>query len=447
MNIFNRIIYFLLSALMLHSLSGCSSDNEPSVSETPPDGPANEVVIYEANPGLFGNQGALKSITARLDNIKALGVNTLWLMPIYEQGKLNAFGSPYCVKDYKAVNAEFGTLADLKALVSAAHGKGMRVILDWMANHTSWDHAWMANKAWYTQDAGGNIISPPGFNWTDVADLNYANADMRAAMIDAMLYWVAEADVDGYRCDYADGVPTDFWSTAIAELRKLKGDNLLMLAESGDASFFQCGFDLVYGWNFAYKLQDVYAGKATPADLYATHNKEQEGVPAGKQRMRHTTNHDMASEKSPLQVYGGADGALSAFVIAATMGGSPMIYSSQEIGYDRPLSFFNHVALDWNSNPDYQAAYTKLMSVYNASDALRRGTLTTYANGKVATYVRKSQKETVLVMVNTSAAEETAKLPIEYAHEEAHDPFTSATQVLPSVLTLAPYQYYIRTMN
>ncbi|MCD7970216.1 MAG: hypothetical protein LUF87_07675 [Alistipes sp.] len=208
---------WLACLLLALPVYGCGSSNNGTDIDDPENPTVivpeeiDRVVIYEAYPGMFGTSNTLTAISGQLDNIKSLGVNILWLMPIYEQGVYKGIGSPYCVKDYKAVNPNYGTLDDLKSLVSAAHGKGMRVILDWVANHTSWDNAWITDHPdWYTQNSDGEIISPPGFDWPDVADLNYDNADMRAAMLDAMKYWVTEADVDGYRCDYAEGCSPRF---------------------------------------------------------------------------------------------------------------------------------------------------------------------------------------------------------------------------------------------
>lgn len=436
------LLWLLTLVLLPLHTAGCSnSDNgDRPASETA----TNETVIYEAFPGFYGTSNTLSAITGQLDNIKALGTNVLWLMPVYEQGVLKAFGSPYAVKNYKAVNPDYGTLADLKALVSAAHGKEMKVILDWVANHTSWDNAWIENRSWYTQDANGNIISPPGFNWTDVADLNYDNTDMRAAMLEAMKYWITEANIDGYRCDYAEGVPSDFWQTAIKELRTLKGDGLFMLAESGDSKFFADGFDMVYGWEFATQLAKVYAGSATLDKLYETHKAEYADVPAGKQRMRYITNHDLASEHSPITTFNGERGAISAYVIAATLGGAPMIYSSQEIGYPNALSFFTNRALDWSSNPAYRSEYEQIMSVRKASAPLKTGTLKTYGTGKLASFARSTGNETVLVMVNTTNAELSAKIPIEQAGNTALDLMNNnASVTVPATLIMEPYQYVI----
>lgn len=436
------LLLLLFSALTTLHLWGCSNSDQ-ELGSTPTVNAGNEVVMYEANPRVFAPSGSLNAIANRLDEIKALGVNTLWLMPIYEQGVIKAIGSPYCVKDYKKVGAEYGTLNDLKSLVQQAHNKGIKVILDWVANHTSWDNQWISNKSWYTQDTSGNIIQPEGTNWADVADLNYDNADMRKAMIEAMKYWVQEADVDGYRCDYAEGVPDDFWKTAITELKTIKGDDLLMLAEGSKASLFADGFDVVYGWDFAYKLQEVYAAKADVAALFATHKQEYLNVPTGKQRLRYTTNHDMATENSSIEAYNGEQGSLSAFVIAATLGGTPLIYSSQEIGYGKSLSFFSYQPMDWSSNADCLNVYKQIMDVYKSSQALQKGELKTYSVDKVACYYRSFQQEHVFVVVNTSGQAQTVKMPIERVGDRVKNLLDNVVSTVPSAMTVAPYHYYI----
>lgn len=438
----NKWLSWLLVFVILPLLTaGCSSDDDND--QPNPATLTNETVIYEANPGLFGTQGAFTAIASQLDEIKEMGVNVLWLMPVYEQGVLNAKGSPYCVKDYKAVNSKYGTLSELKALVSAAQGKGMKVIFDWVANHTSWDNAWIANTSWYTQDANGNIISPEGFDWDDVADLNYNNTDMRKAMLDAMKYWITEANIDGYRCDYAEGVPHDFWQEAIKELKTLKGNDLLMLAEGGENKLFADGFDMLYGWNFVSQLQQVYAGKATLTKLYDAHKAEYVGAGAGQQRMRYITNHDLANENSPIQTYGGERGAISAYVIAATLGGSPMIYSSQEIGYDKPLNFFNQQSMDWSKNPTYRNEYEQIMAIRKASSALKTGGLKTYETGVMASYYRSDSNEGILILVNTTKNALEAKAPIERVGDSARDLMDNTTLTVPAVITMEPYQYRI----
>ena len=254
-------LIFIFSTVLLHLAAGCSNSGKNEEPDPSPAVARSSVVIYEANPKVFAKTNALQSITGRLDEIKELGTDVLWLMPIYEQGQKNSVGSPYCVKNYEKVNAEFGNLQDLKNLVNAAHSKGMRVILDWVANHTAWDNAWTTeHKDWYTQNGKGEIISPEGMGWSDVADLNYNSQSLRTAMIDAMKYWINEVDVDGFRCDYAEGVPEDFWSKAINELKKIKGKELFMLAEGNKSSLYNAGFDAVYSWDFVYTAEKVWAG-------------------------------------------------------------------------------------------------------------------------------------------------------------------------------------------
>uniref|UniRef100_S0DGB6 Glycoside hydrolase family 13 protein n=1 Tax=termite gut metagenome TaxID=433724 RepID=S0DGB6_9ZZZZ len=444
-----------LSALALLLVAGCGGDGPggPTPSTPTPVTPttADKVVVYEAYPGMFGESGGLQGITSRLDEIQEVGANVLWLMPIYEQGTLTegdhkAVGSPYCVKDYYKVNASYGTLGDLKALVNAAHGKGIRVILDWVGNHTSWDSAWITEHPdWYTHDANGGIISPPGFNWYDVADLNYSNIEMRRAMLDAMKWWVTEADVDGFRCDYADGVPADFWTAAITELRATgKGSELLMLAESSSAEMFAAGFDMNYAWSFASTLQGLYSGTKKAGDLYSTHAAEYSGVAEGKHRLRMTTNHDMNNENATPTLYKSLDGAFSAYVIVATMGGCPMIYGSQEIGYDKTVPFFRNYQMDWSLNPAYREKYEKLMSVRAGSAALLAGESTTYnVDDRVVCYKRVNGAEEVFVVVNTSGTATTIGLPLDVALSEVTDMMDGSRFTTATTLALGGYDYKI----
>lgn len=440
---FRTYIQVILPALLLHLFTGCNNDSGSETDPPLPTEAGNERVVYQANPKVFARTNALNAISARLDEIQDLGVNVLWLMPVYEQGVKNAIGSPYCIKDYKKLNADYGTLDDLKSLVNKAHGKGMRVLLDWVANHTSWDNAWIQNPSWYTRDAGGNIISPAGMGWADVADLDYSNADMRSAMIEAMKYWVTTANVDGYRCDYAEGVPDDFWKQAIKELKTIKGDDLLMLAEGGKSALYADGFDMVYGWSLTPKLQEVFAGKTTLSALYEVHRQEYQGVPAGKQRLRYTTNHDLASEHSPLQSYKNARGAMAAFVLATMLDGVPLIYSSQEIGYPQSLSFFGYQLMDWNSNTACLNEYKQWMKVYKASATLRGGALKTYETGKVASLYHSAGDKGLFVLVNTSNEPQTVKVPIERTGDKVKNLLNNEVTTLSSALTLEAYQYYI----
>lgn len=424
-------------------LAGCSDDDKMPVNPEIPvaTSPASDMVIYEANPRLYANDDCLAALTARLDDIKALGTTVLWVMPVNTPGEKDAVGSPYCVRDFKGVNPKYGTMADFKALVDAAHAKGMRVILDWIANHTSWDNAWItAHPDWYTHDSNGNIISPEGMGWDDVADLNYDNHDMRAAMIDAMKYWVTEGSIDGFRCDHADGVPHDFWADAITALRGVRPD-LLMLAETSDPEFFNDGFDMFYGWAFASKLKDLFAGKITGTALVAESAKETAKLPEGKQVLRYAVNHDTAAESSLTSLYGGEEAAIAAYVVAAMMDGVPMIYSSQETSYPGTMSFFNYNPLSWPGT--HAAAYRAVDKAYRESAAVRGGQLRGFENGRVATFARVSGDNAMLVMVNTTSSDIEAKVPISYAGETMTDMLSGDASAMPVAVTLPPYGYRI----
>jgi glycosidase len=250
--------------------------------------------VYEVNVRQYSSNSKLASVTSDIPRLKSLGVDVLWLMPIYPIGvtnRLGSLGSPYSIKDYKKVNPEFGTAADLKALVKAAHKAGMHVILDWVANHTAWDNAWVTNHPdWYTQ-VNGQIISPAGTGWNDVADLNYDNQDMRAAMISSMKYWVTNFDVDGFRCDAAGMVPQDFWEQATTELAKSK--KLFMLAEDGSSSgLLQNAFNANYSWSLLGNLKTLASGYGSQTQIENLMDQESYSYPTGTFPLNFITNHD-----------------------------------------------------------------------------------------------------------------------------------------------------------
>ena len=430
-----RYALLLLAVLAL----SCNKDGigENPVSPDPVSDPGNTTVIYEANERLFNKSGALKDIESSLDRIGGLGVNVLWLMPVQSQGVKDAFGSPYCIRNYTEVNSDYGTLDDLKSLVKSAHAKGIKVILDWIANHTSWDNVWITEHPdWYTQE-NGKIISPKGMGWSDVADLNYSSKEMRAAMTDAMLYWIKEADVDGFRCDYTDGVPADFWKECFQTLRAQKED-LLLLGESKDTKFYDSGFDLLYGWDYASKLPKVYSGTLGVANLYDCVQNE------GDARMRYTRNHDTASESASTTLYKSADGELSAFALTLFLGGVPMIYSSQEAGYTAKINFFNWVTVDWNAGKSYTEKYSALVKAYIDSAPGRCGEPSVSSSDKVAIIRYTGGSDTSLyVLVNTGSSKAKVKTNMNYAGSAATDLIGGSGLTLPSSIELEPYGYAV----
>lgn len=434
----------MLTALLMGAVS-CTEkqgdENKPV--RNPNEKPDASYVFYEANPRVFATSNQLNAINARLEDIKDLGVDVIWLMPICEQGKLKAIGSPYCIKDFKKVHPQYGTLDDLKALVKKAHNLGMKVILDWIANHTSWDNPWTENKGWHTTDEAGNIISPPGFNWTDVADLNFENADMRAAMKDAMGFWVTEAGVDGFRCDYAEGVPQDFWTDALKHLRTLDED-IILLAEGDKSWLYEVGFDIMYAWSFPNAIEKVFNGNSGAASIFESFNNDMKNVPDGKMRMRYIINHDTASEKSPISRYGGEKGSMAAFVLTTMLEGCPLIYSSQEIGYSKSLSFFNNNVMKWDSNKAYTDEYIKVMQAFNSTRDVRVSNPVLANTGDVAKMTfTNSIDEVFVVIVNTKNEKATVKVPLAVVGKEVTDLMTGKTVVPEASIEMEPYQYFL----
>ncbi|MBO9661035.1 MAG: alpha-glucosidase C-terminal domain-containing protein, partial [Chitinophagaceae bacterium] len=406
-----------------------------------------DVIIYQVNIRAFSETGDLKGVIPRLDSIKALGANVVYLMPTYPVGKVKSVNSPYCIRDYVSVNEEFGTLNDLRLLVNTAHEKGLSVILDWVANHTAFDHPWTSNPTWYLQDSTGKILSPPGMGWNDVAQLNFKNPDMRLAMIRAMKYWVETANIDGFRCDYADGPPVDFWKQANDTLRAITDHKLLMLAEGSRPEHFAAGFDFNFGFRFFERLKDIYEHKRSVLSIDSLNLSDYKGVVDGTQSMvRYTTNHDVnGSDGTPQELFGGQRGAMAAFVVAAYMKSIPMVYNGEEVGTPYRLVFpFTEKNIDWSLNPMVTAEYKKILAVRNNSKAIRRGRLASFSNEDVCVFTKQQENETVLVIVNLR------NNAVDYAIPQAlnmawSDVFTAKKKKLSGKIKLAPYSYEVLT--
>ena len=350
----------------------------------------------------------------------------------------------FCIKDYTALNPEFGTIEDFTRLVSLSHEKGMAVIADWVANHTAWDNAWVAEHPdWYTEDEDGNIISPAGTGWNDVADLDFDNQDMRLAMIDAMKYWVEEVGVDGFRCDAADFVPYDFWKQALDSLRAIPDRNLLMLAEGKRKDHFDAGFDMNYAWDFMEGMRNVFIRDTSATALYRIDEEEYAALPEGTVKLRFTTNHDEAAKMSPVKEFGSERGSMSAFVIATYLHGGALIYGSQETGYPDPINFFYYVPVDWNAAPALRDEYRKIISIYNEYPAVRKGGMTAYPDDDVMVFVKGDEETEILVIANVRNAEETASVPESWQGRQCTDLMTGSAVALDSEIALAPYGYLI----
>ncbi len=450
----------LALALTAGTLTGCRPD-EPqpptdpiAITPTPaqygmpfPSVPNREdAVIYQVNMRAFSQSGNFAGVTARLDSIKAIGVNVLYLMPIYPVGVVKAVNSPYAVKDYTAVNAEFGTLADLRTLVDGAHTRGMSVMLDWVANHTSFDNAWTTmHPDWYLRDAAGNILPPPNTSYTDVAQLDFTNSAMRLAMISAMKSWVYTANVDGFRCDYADPIPADFWKQATDTLHSIRSHKLLLLAEGTRAANFTSGFDYNFGFGFYDALRKVYGSNGAATSLAALNTSEYVGASTTQQVVRYTTNHDVnGSDGTPVALYGGNAGAMSAFVIASCFKGVPFVYNGQEAGMTTPITFpFTTVKVQWGLHSDVKRAYQQLLTTRAASPALQHGTPVDYSTSSVCAFTKTAGSDQALVLVNVRNAPTQYTVPAALANTTWTNALQGGSYALGTQLTLQPYSYVV----
>jgi glycosidase len=311
--------------------------------------------IYEVNIRQYTAEGTFRAFESHLPRLRKLGVNTLWIMPISPIGvteRKGSLGSYYSIRDYRGINPEFGTIADFKHLVRQAHGMGFKVMLDWVANHTARDHPWIAEHPdWYVKNKDGQIggytfMGGDGIEeWSDVSQLDYQQPAVREAMIAAMMFWVKEAAIDGFRCDVAGLVPIDFWKAARSRIDAVKP--LLWLAEWNDPLMHEA-FDVSYHWEVSNIFQAVAKGKASAATLRDFYRKVDPRFPAGALRMNFTSNHDYNSwHGTDAELYGRGFEAFA--VLAASLPGIPLVYSGQEAGLNKRLAFFEKDQISWNS--------------------------------------------------------------------------------------------------
>lgn len=439
---------FLLLLLSIFT-GACQREDIPSPPKPEPFVvPAvDEMAMYEINLRAFSESADFQGVIERMDTLEALGINVIWLMPVHPVGQVNSvgqLGSPYSVQNFREVNPEFGSLDDFKSLIKAAHQRGIAVVIDWVANHTAWDNPWIGNPEWYTQDNDGNIIHPPGTNWMDVADLNFDNADMRLAMIDAMRYWAYDLEVDGFRCDAADFVPYSFWKQALDSLKAGANRDLILLAEGSRWDHFTAGFQMNYSWNFYGKLKSIFAGSFVASSIFATHQAEVNNLPSGARKLRFTTNHDeTAWDAPPTQLFGGIQGALAASVITMYMGGVPLLYNGQEVGLDVNLPFFSRYPINWSLNPSMAAEYQRLIRYYRSSEPLKKGDLSPYADPDIVAFQRTFGDQQVLVAVNVRNEEKPWAVPSALQHSNWENAITGESVTLSPLMALAPYEYLV----
>lgn len=355
-------------------------------------------VIYEANIRQYSPEGTFAAFTKDIPKLKEMGVDIIWLMPIHEIGILKrkgGLGSYYSVKDYRSVNHEFGTIEDFKNLVKTAHENGMYIILDWVANHTAWDHAWVTNHPdWYTKDDKGNMIAP--FDWTDVAELDFTNEALRTAMIADMNYWVTELNIDGFRCDVASEVPLDFWERASTELQKTKP--LFMLAEAEKPELLKKAFHMQYAWEGHHIFNQLAQGKKTVADFDNYMKKIDTLLEKDDIMMNFISNHDENSWNGTVKERMGESVELF-MALSYTLPGMPLIYSGEEYDMDKRLRFFEKDTIS--------KVKGKFYDVYQQLNTLKKNTKALHTGKNPANYSRvKTNNENVLAFFREKEGEQ-----------------------------------------
>src|SRR6267142_656190 len=327
-------------------------------------------VIYQIFPRAFSAEGNFNGITAQLDRLKELGVTIIWLMPIHPIGqekKKGTIGSPYAVRDYYAINPDYGTKEDFKKLITEAHRRGMKVIIDVVANHTSWDSVMMKNPEFYEHDAQGRITYP--HDWSDVAELNYGNPKLREYMGEMLKYWIRDFDLDGFRCDVAEEVPTDCWNNARAELEKIEPD-IVMLAEGHKAELLVKAFDFDYSWPLHSALTNPLQSRGRASELRQEWETESRAWPRASLHMRFSDNHD---ERRAIARFG-EPAALAASALMFTLDGVPLLYNGMEAGDTTESgdpALFDKLPIVWHpkERPDLNSIYRELIKLRRQSPA------------------------------------------------------------------------------
>ncbi|MFA9390793.1 MAG: alpha-amylase family glycosyl hydrolase [Prolixibacteraceae bacterium] len=378
MKLLSNFILLLIALSLLASCNSSKQKQQTEITETfvsqviYPEW-SKDATIYEVNIRQFTPEGTIVAFEEHLPRLQELGVKILWIMPVQPISELNrkgTLGSYYSISNYEEINPEFGTMTDFKAFVHTAHSMGFKVILDWVANHTGWDNQWIfEHPEWFTHDSLGNIISPDP-DWSDIADLNFEVPEMRAAMIKAMEFWIIETDIDGFRCDVAWGVPTDFWEQTRTALDPLKA--IWMLAEDEDhKDFLLKAFNCNYSWSLHHKLNDIAQGKENVQSIKDYFAAADTTYPQGSYMMQFTSNHDENSWQGTVYERMG-DAAKTMAALTFVLPGMPLIYNGQEAGLNKRLEFFEKDEIDW-SNLEMQAFYKKLVDLKLNNQALWNG--------------------------------------------------------------------------
>jgi alpha-amylase len=445
----------LLLAIVL-TISGCSifggkKELKPFVSDVIHPEWSKNSVLYEVNVRQYTPEGTLNAFAEHLPRLKALGVDVLWFMPTFPVGIVNKkgeLGSYYSVKDYMDVNPAFGTIDDLKAIITRSHELGMYVMLDWVPNHTSWDNKLAVDHPdWYIKDAAGKFTPPIGFDWTDVIQLDWSKQGLQDYMLDAMKFWV-NMGVDGFRVDHPHNTPIEFWARVKNELTAIKP--VLLLAEIEDTKFLEKGFDMNYAWEMHHLMNSVAQGKDSVSKLVKYYDKENATYPNGVYRLQFLTNHDENSWAGTIDsLMGDAQKALATLIFTGP--GVPLIYSGQEVCLNKKLKFFVRDTINWDTC-SLTGFYRQLISLKKHNQAIWNGDfggpmvkIKTNHDNKIFAFYREKEGSRVVVFLNLSKKSVAVKPVMENLNGDYSDYFAGSKIVFPlsDSLRLEPWGYKV----
>lgn len=409
--------------------------------------------IYQVNVRQFSKEGSFKAVTKELPRLKKMGIDIIWLMPIQPIGKINrkgSLGSYYSVQDYLGINPEFGSKDDFRNLVDAVHQHGMYLILDWVANHSSWDNSLVTqHPEWYSKSRDGKFQPTPWRDYDDIIDFDFSEPGLRKYMTDALKFWVKEYNIDGYRCDMASFVPIEFWENAREELDEIKP--VFMLAEAEDKELHRRAFDATYNWTLWNILHNITTNNKSVKTLSEAYIAEHVSIfPKEAMRLNFIDNHDKNSwEGNQFSNFG--DGLYASIVFAALMDGMPLVYNGQEAGLDKSLLFFEKDPIVWKKHK-IEDLYTKLFELKHKNKGLwngkNGGEMVRIMNDKmdnVISFVREKNGDKVVSFINLSKEKITVNFDTKYDRGTYTDLFTGKSTTVPEKLTLTmePWEYIV----
>lgn len=453
--VLRRLQLFLVVVSIIVTLSFASC-KQPKVSQSEPYKVIHpewvyNASIYEVNVRQYTQEGTFKAFENHLQRLKDLGVDILWFMPVHPIGEVNrkgTLGSYYSVKDYLAINPEYGTIDDFKSVVTKAHELGMKVIIDWVANHTSHDAVLMKDHPeWYVRDSTGKVVSP--FDWTDVAKLDYSKKELREYIINAMVYWIKDINIDGFRCDVAAEVPTDFWNEARVELDKVKP--VFMLAEAAKPELQQFAFDADYDWDFHHRMNQIAKGKETVVNLEKCMLNTIATYPKNTIKMNFITNHDENSwNGTEFERLG--EGVKTFAALTFVVPGMPLIYSGQEVGLNKRLKFFERDAIGWKDSLELTSFYKKLIELKKNNSVLAAGLkgadierVKSSNDSSIFAFVRKNETEKMFALFNLTSKSQKISLDGEVYIDSYKDYMTNEDRAFTKgeMVELKPWEFHI----